>query len=458
MTEAFIDLGAAEPWTPPDEPPQRGRRRARGLLVALVAVLAAALPGAAAPRAGALLHLSAGVQNVGLGGGRMFVTRYLGEGPHRLEAYDTGTGRALWSVELEDGQSFVFGDADVVMVSSEYGERQPLQLSVVTALDPGTGALLWRRPSAGVAGRGGGRVLLQDLTSFQQPEDGVTAPSPENRVLGADARSGALVWELLVPPGSQAAYGRDPGSPYTMRSLSVLDPDGALRRYDLRTGAVAGTARLAWSGPVGWFRLGEDGDVPGPPGARAGQVAVGGEGGLRADVYDERSGRALWHVDVEAYGGLRACAPGWWCVAGDHGQVAYDAVTGVPVLRADTTDVMVANDGGVLVLGRLAPDRRALAGLRTVDLRTGATLRTLDGWRPAFGPGDRLLVSWQADGEYSALFGQLDARTGRVTVLGAADLGAADPVCVSDERSVACGGSNGSGDVTLWPAPPRHGG
>ncbi|HTJ40380.1 MAG TPA: PQQ-binding-like beta-propeller repeat protein [Dactylosporangium sp.] len=457
--DVVIDLGAAEPWTAPDAPPPARRRwLVRWVAAVVLGLVAGLLPGAAAPDARPLLHLEIGVQRVVMGGGLMFVTRYTGEGPHRLETYDTGSGRWLWGADLGDGQQQVVGgDANVVLIDTAFDGRA-LAFSQVQARDARTGAELWQRASASVDGLAGGVVLLQDLTSFRQVDvDGGEPPTGmENRIVAVDARTGEQVWELVVPGGSQASFERDAGKQaYAVRSVAVLDPGGALRVHDVRTGAVVRTSQLAWSGNVGMFVLGDRRDLPQPAGARGGQVAVSAAAGFRYQVYDLTSGRLVWQIDAEQSAWIFGCAPGWWCTGGNQGMTGYDAATGAPVWHSEGGEQILGIDGARLVVGGVGADGLAVPGVRIVDTGTGATTRRLERWRPLFGFGDRLTVFWHEEGRRVTVVGQLDARTGRVTVLGRTETGAGEPTCDNDARSVAC---VIAGDLTLWRAAQARAG
>ncbi|MFG2037002.1 PQQ-binding-like beta-propeller repeat protein [Dactylosporangium sp. NPDC048998] len=460
----LIDLGHAEPWAPPDTPRRgRGPRRrsgaaARLAALLLVAALAAGLPAAdAGPAGGPVLYIEAGVHNAVLGGGRLFVTRYTGEGPHRLDAHDTAGGGALWSTELEDGQQLAFADAGVVVLTGEYGDHAPA-LSTVVVRDARTGAELWRRGGAVVDGTAGGRLLLLDVSGYRSRKDPEPAPGAgpdplpaDYRIFAVDPRTGAVVWTLTVPPGSQASFGRDHRDPYGLSSLSVLDPDGTLRVYDPASGAVARTYRIEPSGAVGSFELGDKG--PGsllPPGARAGQVAVSSGNEPGDDVFDLATGRRLWHLDSQPYAGLIGCAPGRWCTDDGHWLTAHDAGTGEQVWRVETYHMTFGGAGNDLVLGGLGEDLVSLPELLVVDGRTGAPHYRIDGWHAIQALGGRVVVWRREEGQRATVVGLLDPASGRIAVFGRGDAWGGQPTCITGGGVVACGVL---GDLTVWRLP-----
>ncbi|MEV8512803.1 PQQ-binding-like beta-propeller repeat protein [Dactylosporangium sp. NPDC051484] len=457
-----IDLGAAEPWAPPDtlRPRRRASAGTRLAALLLVATLAAGLPVADAAVSGPLLHIGAGVSDATLGDGRLFVTRSLGAGGHRLDAYDAAGGAVLWSTELDDGQQLAFADAGVVVLS-EYSANDPA-LATVTVRDARTGAELWRRGGARVVGMVGGRILTSDL-SKAEPEQGAERVPPESRVLAVDARTGAVAWTLVVPAGSNSSYGRDPRNPYGVSSLAVMDPDGTLRVYDPADGAVERTYRIERSSSSAHFVLGDD-DGLSAPGARAGQVAVGfrdlhpahRDRQASEDVYDLATGRLLWHLDVsEPSAVLTGCAPGRWCTTDSHGLAAYDPATGEQVWRVEAYDLIFGDAGGDLVLGRLGEEGRPLPDLLVVDGRTGTPRHRLDGWRAIRAPGGRGVVWRRDEGQRATVVGLLDPASGRIAVFGRGDSWAGEPRCVTGGGFVACGVV---GDLTVWRLPVTAGG
>ncbi|MER7008397.1 PQQ-binding-like beta-propeller repeat protein [Dactylosporangium sp. NPDC000555] len=450
-----IDLGLAGPWAPPDTPRPRRRAGAGTRLVALllVAALAAGLPVADAAAGGPVLHVGLGVFNAALGGGRLFVMRSMGEGPHRLDAHDAAGGAVLWSTELEDGQQLAFADAGVVVLTSEYGDHAPATSAVVVR-DARTGAELWRRGGAGMAGTTEGRLLLRDLSGYRSWTD--LKPLLPGSWLAVDPHTGEVAWTLSVPAGSQISYGRDHRDPYWLSSLSVLDPDGTLRVYDPVSGALARTYRIERSDAVEYFELGDEGaGGMSQPGARAGQVAVVRTLGSGADVFDLNTGRRLWQVDSQRYAALTGCAPGRWCVRDGNGLAALDAGTGERVWRVETYDLIFGGAGGYLVLGRLGTNGSPRPDLLVVDGRTGAPRHRLDGWHAIQARGGRVVVWRRDERQRVTVVGLLDPVSGRIAVFGRSETWASQPACVTGGGVVACGVV---GDLTVWRLPVIAGG
>ncbi|GAA2381778.1 PQQ-binding-like beta-propeller repeat protein [Dactylosporangium salmoneum] len=462
----MIDLGVVGPsWEPPDTaPPRRRPGRLGAVVVAAVAVLVAVLPGKETAAAAPALLIGPGSQSVVLAGGWMFVTRYAGEGAHTIEARP-GDGPVRWTVELAEGEGLDFADASIVVLGHTYPVGP---LTGVTARDTHTGAELWRRAAVVVVGAGGGRLLLMDTSRMQPvqdaPDPGAAPPVPqESRIFAVDPRTGADAWTLLVPAGSAPSFGHDPGDPYRTTALGVLDPDGVLRSYDLRTGAVSGTARIERTGPVRYFEFGGSGRA-------RGQVMVAdGDADGSAGVYDLASGRRILRVDPPTYGAY-PCDADHWCVSGARGGVAYEAATGRPAWRGDSSGLTVLDPvtgsprwsaKGYFRISELGPDAVALAamgngdqfagpGVRIVDARTGAVRRTFPDWHYLQSLGDRLVVWHRAEDSRRTTVGLLDPATGGVLVLGWADTWAGEPQCVTSEALIACGIM---GDMTLWHLP-----
>ncbi|WP_433216838.1 PQQ-binding-like beta-propeller repeat protein [Dactylosporangium sp. CS-047395] len=421
----IIDLGDAQPWTPPETPRPRRRRfggTGRWLAVALVTVLAAAVPPAGAATAPPVLFIEESAQYVTIGGGRVLVVRYTGEGPHRLEAYSTA-GALLWSADLGDGQQLVHADAGIVLLARQLGDA--FDLATVAALDARTGAPRWERSGVVLAGLAGPLVVLGDT---------------RNGLVAVDPR-GVTVWTLDVPAGEVPALGWGAGATYELTSLSVLDRSGNLRTHDLATGAVRHTDHLDLTGidPT-WIDVGEDGR----------QLAI--RSGTTEDwVFDRASGRPLWHVPASLHAALRDCGFGRWCRADESGLVAYDARTGAEAWRFGELGLILGRGPATMALGALNWTTEAPPVAAVVDAATGAVRARIDGWHPVAARGDRIVVWHRADGEPIATVGLLDPRTGRVAVLGSGEFWGGTPSCAADADLVAC---TMAGDLTVWRVPP----
>ncbi|WP_433057653.1 PQQ-binding-like beta-propeller repeat protein [Dactylosporangium sp. CS-033363] len=420
-----IDLGEAQPWIPPDEPRPRRRRfgaTGRWVAAALVAVLAAAVPPARAATAPPVLFIEEAAQYVTIGGGRVLVVRYTGEGPHRLEAYSTA-GARLWSADLGDGEQLVHADAGIVLLARQLGDA--FDLATVSALDARTGTPRWERSGVLLAGLAGPLVVLGDT---------------HNDLVAVDPH-GVEVWKLDLPAGDVLALEWGAGATYELTSLSVLDRSGELRDHDLATGAVNHTDHLDLTGldPT-WIQVGGDGR----------QLAI--RSGTTADwVFDRASGRPLWQVPANEHGILRDCGPGRWCRADESGLTAYDARTGDAAWRVDELGLILGRGPATMALGALNWTGEAPPIAAVVDAATGAVRARIDGWHPAAARGDRIVVWHRADGEPIATVGLLNPRTGRIAVLGSGAFWGGTPSCSTEDDLVAC---TMAGDLTVWRVPP----
>ncbi|MFB9445998.1 PQQ-binding-like beta-propeller repeat protein [Dactylosporangium vinaceum] len=427
-----IELGQADSWVPEETPrPRRGLSGPGRLVLAmLVLAVAVAVPVRSEPALGALLHIGTGGSAVTLGGGRIYVIR-AGQG---LEVY-SAHGARLWTRTLSEAQQLDYGTAGATVIGGRGGPGAALD--TVTVLDPGTGAERWTRSGVAAAGRAGRLVVLLDTSQWR-----ADPPLPPVHLIAVDESTGAPVWDVQVPDGSMPEYAHAGDISWDLTSLTVLDPDGTLREYDLGTGAVARTSHLQRpGGPIGSVTLG--------PGGR--QVAVAGtEVGAGEQVYDRATGRLLWQVDDREYR-LDPCAPQLWCRPDGGKLLAYDAATGREAWRVDGFDTVLAAEGGALALGSLGRmDAVTGATVLVVDARTGAVRARLDGWHPVPVQGGGVVVWHRPEGELTATVGLLNPASGAVAVSGTGDGWGGQPSCAADDRIVACGVA---GDLTAWPRP-----
>ncbi|WP_432836473.1 PQQ-binding-like beta-propeller repeat protein [Dactylosporangium sp. CA-092794] len=465
--EVVIDLGMLAAGTPPPPaPPAAWRPRrlgARGRAVALLAVVAAglALPGAdARADGGPVLHLGS-VPNVLLGDGVVYLETWTRAGAlDRLEARDTASGRLRWAVDLEQWESAVAVATGVVVLGRPNGSPDGGYSLLVR--DGRTGAPLWRRDGALILGAAGGLVLLQDgwpAGPSTEALPGLDTQPADTHVFGVDARTGAEAWTVAVPAGAALSFASDKTRPYELAWFADLRAGGELRTYDVATGRVTRTDRLAVSGPAAAFTVG---DAPGltlAPGSRAGQVLVSvlgrpgapqqGDVPQRVEAFDRATGRLLWSRDA-ARTRVFACAPGRWCQNDTGGIAALDAPTGREVWRADGFDTVLGGAGDTVVLAGRGLDNLQRAELLLVDGRTGAPRARVEGWHGLTALGGAVVVWRRAAEERDTTLGILDPATGRIAVFGHGDSWAGQPRCATDGRVVGC---IPVGDLTVWRLP-----
>lgn len=174
-----------------------------------------------------------------------------------VAALRTETGEMLWQTGLPHAlEAAPAADGDVVVVVDVGG--------VVTALDRGTGGILWRHPF----GEAGVRVAVTD--------DFVVVARPSGAVMGLARDDGASVWSVPVS-------GR-PSPPVTDgTTVFVGDGNGQVRAISLTDGDVR------WTGDAdGWEVALAD---------RNRVLAVSGFGGPLLGL-DPQTGDQLWASDI----------------------------------------------------------------------------------------------------------------------------------------------------------------
>ena len=212
-----------------------------------------------------------------------------------LYTHDSATGSRLWSLESDATYSLVSGTAD---------DRRAFAgtLTSAVAADARTGEVLWRR---GFDGPGWVRVRLRALTlsdgellasmDAEYSDDGFFSSSV---VVALDPETGAELWRF------------EDGGPETDKSIGTLTAwQGLVLFSDGRDEAVAfdrATRRVVWRyaaepGFVGTRR------AP----AVADGVAYWATGDNRVYAADARTGAAVWSVEPEfgSYRNHEVCGP-----------------------------------------------------------------------------------------------------------------------------------------------------
>ncbi|MFG2037000.1 PQQ-binding-like beta-propeller repeat protein [Dactylosporangium sp. NPDC048998] len=447
MPEAIIELDISTPWEPVPRPAGRWRRRRWGLGALVLAAAASLLTTGAAPRdLEPLYSTDFQVLSFQAAGGRFLVSRYqAGGGQPVIEALDARLGTVLWRRTTENDEAFVTLTERIALVQIERADEDGEYAGRLVALDAATGAQLWERPRARIAGLAGGRVLANDLAwpdepegfdpAYGNPDDPAVALPllPHHvRYVALEPETGAEAWRAESPPGTvPSLFFSD--YPWVTR-LSELDAAGVLRERDLATGAVTGTYRLDWSGAIAGHQAGTPG-----------QEVVWRAGGTGADVYDRASGRLLWHRPgpAPAYNGPYPCLGDRYCLFYEDGTDVLDAATGARLWRADGyTSMLDAATGRLLLYREVAGEFRPV-DVAAFDARTGAVAWHQRGWLLASGYVMRMGAArdyfvWRPVGNTDAVIGRLDPRGGTVEVIGRAANFYGTPVCAATAGRLAC--------------------
>lgn len=240
----------------------------------------------------------------------------------RLYAFDTATGRLLWSFEPSDRLDLIQGSADASRVyagTSDFNGRT----TEAFAADAATGEILWRRQFSGEGWIG---VRLRSLTL--SPEgDLLAAVVSIFPPLGGISNAAAVI--ALDPATGAERWRYQDGDATTYRNIGGLTMFEDLVLYNDNTAqeAVAfsrTTREVVWRAPwtptfVGTLR---------PPQVADG-VAYFADGAAATFAVDARTGRHRWRTDLEggAYS-LEVCGP---VVLMNNGPVeVLDRATGRP--------------------------------------------------------------------------------------------------------------------------------
>jgi hypothetical protein len=466
-----IELDLSSPWEPPEPPraPLRFRLRTRWLAALTVLAVASVLlvAAGAAPPTGPLYTIEHQVRSVIVADDMLIVSRYReGVTDPRLEGRRRSDGTVLWSVHTDLQQQYAAVNAKVLLVA-QYSSADLGYSSTLTAFETTTGRRLWTLPRMALLGTGRGLIVVEEMiepdrvvefpAGMQPPDPTVNdAGDPQPRHIQVlDERTAAPVWELTAPAGTAvdlAWDGRYPTGRVT--GIDQLDPSGLVTRRDIRTGAVTSTHQLDWSGVPAMFSSGASWPF-GPGAATPAQARVmvypdGERGGL---VFSLADGRRLFRTDVAIYDGLYQCAAEVFCASNEHGVAAYDSGTGRPLWRLDRYTQVAAARGDRLVMNTYEEPGSMSGPLGLIDARTGAVTADLAGWRLIDGTAAERILLWRAVDERTAILGELNPATGRITVFGRAGDWYGPPECSVAGDTLAC---VMVGDLTVWRLPARH--
>jgi outer membrane protein assembly factor BamB len=426
----LIELDVSQPWRPPEMArPIRPSRR--WLAVAAVAILALGLlvtaqrPVSLAPR---LVVEGTGVQLALASAADIFVLHQPNQGVAQLEAYRLADGSLLWSKAFGVRTSMVFaGDRGVVLTGAR-GE-----LSVV-GLDPATGAVRWQRAGYN-AGQSTDRVVVVEKSEEPQPTPLVGADDdPGRQLVGLDPGTGTELWSFTTQPDADHAYlsESDAGD---ANALVELTRQGALRLYDLDTGAVRSAVQLDEGAQIAGFDL-------------VGRLLLAVRGRGRLSAYNLDDGRLVWEHPAIHDGLLRNCGA-ILCLARDASLAGLDWSTGQQLWQLN----------GYVAYQRLDPahllatttheyDRNAAL----VDAMTGRVIGHLPDWIILAPTPDAHVVVWRPSPGGGALIGILDRDTRHITVFGHTNDWFVGPQCQISGTFLACRSAT---RLSVWPIPSR---
>ncbi|MEV4135368.1 PQQ-binding-like beta-propeller repeat protein [Dactylosporangium sp. NPDC049742] len=457
MAETVIELDLSVPWQPPEPPEPRRRLQGRWVAVAAVLAVTLGLLVSAGPRSGAglLYTIEQQVLRAQTAGGRLFFARYQGTDPGpMIEAHDLVDGELLWHRSAEVQQQLVTAGDDVVLLMSE-DRTGAGDSSTLVVLDAATGHELWTRSHVTFTGTTGDVVVVEDVPDELRVE--VVWPDseadvnrafaqPERRFLGLSARTGAQVWAVTVPQGSDVNVSYSNMYQSRLDRFDVLSRDGRLTRWDTRTGRIRATHQLAWSGVSAMFDAGWHDET----GRAADRVVVYPDGSPGSQVYELPTGRLLFHWPGAQGSGLFRCAADLFCAGDSGGMDAYDSTTGRHRWHLDEQTHVLGMAGRRLITGsRNDPSDPGPVAL--VDSRTGTVFKQLTGWH-VLTAGRRPLL-WRLVDMRTAMLGELDPETGVVTVFARAENWFGNPECSVDGDALACVVVGG---LSVWRLPSRH--
>jgi len=392
-----VDLGTD--WEPrvATGPRPSAWRRVIAVGAVLAAVLAGILGGSAAPRPALIpvVSIPTGITDtVTLVGDHVFVRA---RNATRLDVYSLPTGRHLWRLGWPESIDTLRVDATLGVLLVETFDITRLA-GTVTALELGTGRVLWR--SDGLVSVLGQEV---DGAALLAPAD----PSRAGQVKLVDVRTGAVRWSRAT--AQSTALGDDGPGRFLLRS-----PAGDAQVVELRTGRVLTSGLLGAPDPAAATKLDPD-PVPWVS-IVEGQVFLvyGADNASVIAAYDGTTFKERWRAteDGRVYW-VAGCGP-VLCVGGEGGVVGVDPATGArrwgPTAWSGAYPI---GDGSrALMVGATGEWASAL-----VDTATGAVRVPMRGWAPAESAtaADPSLLTVSEVGRLGVWIGVLDAVRARVS-------------------------------------------
>lgn len=441
MSVPVIDLGdVSDPTAAPGEyPPARHREVdrtvLRRLLTAAIAGVCVLMLGGSARPGPAILREMWSVpvtdnDTVSIQDGTVHMLR-VGVGGSELTAYDLATGAARWTRPAGERPSWVQNVPQVGLLllageeewvepeAGDEGVSPYVYGGAVTALDPATGATVWKRPGIQVSGGVEDTVLL-----YERDPAGVMTGL---RLL--NARDGSVVWERRPTGGVEAVQILLDGD--RAARVVMAGPDGEVTVLRYADGGTVTSARVRWT-PLA-PDSGEGSMILTAPGLVMVVTQVEGRGSMVA--YRADTLKPLWTRQFPDWGNAQQCGP-VICVGGGDSFAGVDPETGEERWAIDgSLNFWLTLDGGLLLVSGNddAPTQRiidAATGRPTGHSARGEVLYQDD-------TGGLVLIRNIVPDTTRVAVRRLDLTTGRSVLIGSLPV-ADDHVCQGEGRHIAC--------------------
>ena len=430
----MIELDVSAPWVAP-EPPIRRERSLRRLIAGLMLLGVLTLTGGARASTSyePLYSVDGNAAVTLLTGGRLFVIRDGSKADSRLTAYRVGDGAVLWSTPISiSGSDLLDGDDKRLLTI----ESESAQSQTIAARDMATGRVVWQRTGLAID-EVVGHVLVAEATS--------TADHPA--LYGIDMDTGAVTWTLDSADGTVASYLYRDANRITglFYAIARLTPDRVVRTFDLTTGAVIGTTRLADDGEAGPTGAIDKFDI-------IDGTALASLAGGPTIAFDAVTGAYRWRLPGNSDESFTVACGAVICYSQGQKMTGLDPATGRAVWTFDQWNWVSPLDGRHIVVNRLTGDLQPIGGGAIFDVTTGTVSRPLDSWRLISSIDNRLLV-WRPDltsRNGDALVGILDPAGAAVSVIAHASEWYSQPHCRVSGRYLAC---NNQLDIAVWRMP-----
>jgi hypothetical protein len=426
----LIELDVSTEWRPPETPrPVRPVRRwfAAGVIAILVLGLLAGgyRPVSLAPR---LVVEGTGVQWALATTTDIFVLHQPNQGVAELAAYRLADAALLWNKPFAVTTSMLFADERSVVLAAATGQQ------TVVGLDPATGETRWER-SGYDAGPSTDKVVVVERSSPPADPQGDDADAGR-QLVGLDPATGNEVWSFTTLPDANHAYLGGPDDPDATGAhlLVELTHQGALRLYDLDTGALRSSVQLSEGAQIAGFDL-------------VGGLLLAVQGKASAlTAYNLASGALIWQRVAIHDGFLHDCGA-ILCLARDTSISGVDWTSGRQLWQLDGyVAVQQLDRFHLLATMTHEYDRNAAV----VDAISGRITGYLPDWIVLTPTASAEVVVWRPSPDGGALIGLLNRRTEHITVFGHTNDWYVGPQCFVSGDFLACRSAT---RLTVWPIP-----